>query len=258
MGNGCSNQREMTQVSLTIRQDSFPQTKQQESAQMSCFIPSSQLTQAETPHALLPSPSRQSISFENAITSKVRVPSEESQFQKQFSQIAENQTTIKSKSKKPIDNQNQQKKQKDKKGKEKEKEIMPRHHSSSPKKERRQQISPQRNINQQSMNQNSTIRNKSSSFQKKNVNQTNEIAIISRRKFSDLPPKTENTQSKRKISNTVDDHNAQVSWDSISKVKSFTPSPILSKKASDNETITIKKKKVRFHDQNIIRYGFAN
>ncbi|CAD8196805.1 unnamed protein product [Paramecium pentaurelia] len=257
MGNGCSDQREMTQKSLTIRQDSFPQTKQHDLAQMSCFIPSSQLTQAETPHALLPSPSRQSISFENVITSKVRVPSEESQFQKQFSQIVENNTTIKSKSKKPIDNQNQQK-LKDKKSKQQSHEIIPKHHSSSPKKERKQQISPQKNINQSQKNQNSTIRNKSTSLQKKNVNQTNEIEIISRRKYSDLPQKSENTQSKRKISNTVDDRNVHVSWDSISKVKSFTPSPILGKKASDNETITIKKKKVRFHDQNIIRYGFAN
>ncbi|CAD8114886.1 unnamed protein product [Paramecium sonneborni] len=257
MGNGCSDQREMTQKSISIRQDSFPQTKQSDFVQISCFAPSSQLTQAETPHALLPSPSRQSISFENTITSKVRVPSEESLFQQQFTQIIENNTIITQKSKKPINSQIQQKK-KEKKNKQASQEIIPKHRSFSPKKEKKQQISPQKNINQSSKNQNNTIRNKSSSFQKKNVNQTNEIVIISRRKFSDLPLKSEVAQSKGKISNTNDEHNVQVSWDNISKVKSFSPSPILNRKASDNETVTLKKKKVRFHDQDNIRYGFAN
>ncbi|CAD8185389.1 unnamed protein product [Paramecium pentaurelia] len=259
MGNGCSGQREMTERSETLRQPSITLTKLIEQDKLISIVPTSQLTQIEIPNALLPSPSRQSISFEAVMTSKVRVPSEESQFQNQFTQIKEVRLTNNQSHRPKI--QVPQRKHK----KQEIYEIEHQYHSSSPKKQKnRKQISPLENQQQQQQQQyydykktNKSNRKKSTSNQQK-MKQLNEIEIISRRKYSDLPSRTEKTQVKRKISNSIDDHNFIIGTDCISKVKSYTPSPILKRKESDCETNSFQKKMVRFKDINYRRPGFVN
>ncbi|CAD8178485.1 unnamed protein product [Paramecium octaurelia] len=254
MGNGCSGQREITERSETMRQSSITLIKLIEQDKQTSLVPSSQLTQMEIPNALLPSPSRQSISFEAVMTSKVRVPSEESQFQNQFTQIKEVKFT---------NNQPPRPKIKIPKREHKKQEIFEvdhKYHSSSPKKQKRQKsTSPLGNSKQQQLydckKTNKSNRKKSTSSQQK---QFNEIEIISRRKYSDLPTKTEKTQVRRKISNSIDDHNFIIGADCISKIKSFTPSPILKRKESDCETNSFQKKMVRFKDINYRRPGFVN
>ncbi|CAK88646.1 unnamed protein product (macronuclear) [Paramecium tetraurelia] len=258
MGNGCSGQREMTERSYSLRQPSITLTRLTEQEKLITLVPASQLTQIDLPNALLPSPSRQSISFEPLSTSKVRVPSEESQFQNQFVQTKEVKL-IKKKHDQPSRPQIQVPKKEHKK---KEVcEITPKYHSSSPKKKNKQKsTSPLGNQQYQNYDNNKTNksnRKKSSTSQQK-IKQINEIEIISRRKYSDLPPRTEKTQVKRKISNSIDDHNFIIGTDCVSKVKSFTPSPILKRRDSDCETNSFQKKMVRFKDVNYRRPGFVN
>ncbi|CAD8115544.1 unnamed protein product [Paramecium primaurelia] len=258
MGNGCSGQKEMTERSYSLRQPSITLTKLTEQEKMITLIPVSQLTQIDLPNALLPSPSRQSISFESLMTSKVRVPSEESQFQNQFTYTQEVKL-IKRKSDQPPRPQIQVYKKEHKK--KEVYEIIPKYHSSSPKKKKNQKsTSPLENPQYQYQDNKKTNKSKrkQSSTSQQKIKQINEIEIIQRRKYSDLPPKTEKTQVKRKISNSIDDHNFIIGTECIQKVKTFTPSPILKRRDSDIETNSFQKKMVRFKDVNYRRPGFIN
>ncbi|CAD8100490.1 unnamed protein product [Paramecium sonneborni] len=255
MGVGCSCQREITERSETLRQSSITLTKLIEQEKQITLIPASQLTQIEIPNALLPSPSRQSITFEAVMISKVRVPSEESQFQNQFTSIKE--IKLMKKRNNQLSRPQIQVPKKENKKREAY-DVSPKYHSSSPKKRKNQeQISQLEQQYYDNKKTNKSIRKVSSSSQQK-LNQFNEIEIISRRKYSDLPSRTEKTQVKRKISNSIDDHNFIIGTDCISRVKSFTPSPILKRKDSDCDTNSFQKKMVRFKDINYRRPGFVN
>ncbi|CAD8142088.1 unnamed protein product [Paramecium pentaurelia] len=247
MGSNCSFNQQGSERSTIMRQDSFFENGRIAKPQLDSMIGASQLTQMEIPNAQLRSPTKPSISKQNEIKSLVRVPSEESLFQKEFCQIKESKHQNNLKSEKTIQpklqinlltqkqryhQQNQQQ--------------SPKFQSATKKKklqEKSQSHSPHQNqyiLQEKSKKKRESLKNTHKNLEK----------IVPKRKYSDLPEKKDKVQQiRRKISDICDDHAYIIGLDSPTKFRSLTPNSILKRKESEIETNSPQKKQVRFKDQ---------
>ncbi|CAD8056867.1 unnamed protein product [Paramecium sonneborni] len=247
MGSNCSQNYQVSERSTMNKQDSFFQNDQIAKPQIDSIIGGSQLTQIEIPNAQLRSPTKPSISKHNEIKSLVRVPSEESLFQKEFCIIIEGKQQHHSKLLKTIQpklqinllsqklrihRQNQQQ--------------SPKFQSSVHQKKLQTQSNSHSPLQYQHATQENQKKRRESL---KNMHRYNE-KIAPKRKFSDLPEKKDKIQQvRRKISDICDDHAYIIGLESPTKFRSFTPNSILKRKESEIETNTPQKKQVRFKDQ---------
>ncbi|CAD8137649.1 unnamed protein product [Paramecium octaurelia] len=247
MGSNCSFNQQVSERSTMMRQDSFFDNGRIAKPQLDSMIGASQLTQMEIPNAQLRSPTKPNISKQNEIKSLVRVPSEESLFQKEFSQIKESKKQTNPKSEMVIQPKLQINLQAQKQRyRQQNQQESPKFQSSTKKKRLQEKSQSHSPIQNQQVPQEKSKKNRESL---KNTNRHIE-KIAPKRKYSDLPEKKEKVQQvRRKISDICDDHAYIIGLDSPTKFRSLTPNSILKRKESEIETNSPQKKQVRFKDQ---------
>ncbi|CAK58290.1 unnamed protein product (macronuclear) [Paramecium tetraurelia] len=244
MGSNCSHNSQASERSTFNKSDSFGENNQIFKPQMDSILGASQMTQMDIPNAQLPSPIKPLISKYNEIKSVVRIPTEESIFQKEFYEIKECKPQNPSKTQKILQpkiqiNLQYQNLRKNQQNKQQSSKFF----TASPKKKQQEKSNSQSPLQKQCP----TFQKSSKKRESPNYIHVQKDKIVTNRKYSDIPQKKDKHQIiRRKISDICVDHTYIIRLESPTKFRSLTPNSILKRKDLEIQTNSSQKKQVRF------------
>ncbi|CAD8144933.1 unnamed protein product [Paramecium octaurelia] len=244
MGSNCSHNSQASERNIMNQQDSILENSQIFNPLIDSTLGASQLTQMEIPNAQLLSPVKPHISKYNEIKSVVRVPTEESVFQKEFCEIKEckqqnpsnTQKILQPKVQINLQYQNLRKHQQ-------KRQQSPKFYTASPKKKQQEKSYSQSPLQKQG----ATFEKSNKKRESLNYIHVQKDKIVTNRKYSDLPQKKDNNQIiRRKISDICVDHTYIIRLECPTNFRSLTPNSILKRKDLEIQTNSPPKKQVRF------------